>query len=238
MSERLRDPGKKIDLKDLKPIIFGKEAFRLFDTYGFPLELTVEEARKRGIELASDLYEIFDFEMNMQKERSRTATAGQFKGGLADHSDMTTKLHTATHLVYKALKLVLGDQVMQRGANITAERLRFDFSHPQKVTPAEIKRVEDLVNQNIAKDWPMGWRELTPDEAFKEGALGQFGDKYGALVRVYTAGDPDGEWFSKEICGGPHVEHTGQLAEGGKRFKITKEESSSAGVRRIKAVLE
>jgi alanyl-tRNA synthetase len=176
--------------------------------------------------------------MAEQKDRSRTATVGQFKGGLADHSDISVKYHTATHLMYKALRLVLGDHVIQRGSNITPERLRFDFSHPEKMTPEQIKQVEDLVNENIAKDWPMGFREIPTEQAFKEGALGAFGDKYGDTVKVYTAGDPEGEWYSKEICGGPHVEHTGALAEDRKRFKIKKEESSSAGIRRIKAVLQ
>jgi alanyl-tRNA synthetase len=176
--------------------------------------------------------------MKEQKERSRTATVGQFKGGLADHSDISVKYHTATHLMYKALRLVLGDHVIQRGSNITPERLRFDFSHPDKMTLEQIAAVEKLVNDNIARDWPMGFREIATDQAFKEGALGAFGDKYGDTVKVYTAGDPNGEWYSKEICGGPHVEHTGTLGEHGKHFKIKKEESSSAGIRRIKAVLE
>src|SRR5205807_7200209 len=124
--------------------------------------------------------------------------------------------------------------VVQRGSNITPERLRFDFSHPSKLTPEQIAEVERIVNENIARDWPMTWREVPTDEAFAEGAIGAFGDKYGETVKVYTAGDPDGLWYSKEICGGPHVERTGSLG----RFRITKEESSSAGVRRIRAVLE
>jgi alanyl-tRNA synthetase len=216
----------------------GYEVFKLFDTYGFPYELTLEEAHDKKIKISSQWKQQFDKLMTEQKDRSRTATVGQFKGGLADHGDISVKYHTATHLMYKALRLVLGDHVMQRGSNITPERLRFDFSHPEKMTPEQIAEVEQLVNTNIERDWPMGWREVPTDEAFKEGALGAFGDKYGASVKVYTAGDPAGEWYSKEICGGPHVEHTGLLAEGGKRFKIKKEESSSAGVRRIKAVLE
>ncbi len=216
----------------------GYEIFKLFDTFGFPYELTLEEAETKHIKISNNWREQFDKLMAEQKDRSRTATVGQFKGGLADHSEISTKYHTATHLMYKALRLVLGDHVVQRGSNITPERLRFDFSYPAKMTPEEIKRVEDIVNENIAKDWPMGFREIPTEQAFKEGALGAFGDKYGDKVKVYTAGDPEGEWYSKEICGGPHVSHTGQLAEGGKHFKITKEESSSAGVRRIKAVLQ
>ena len=216
----------------------GETVFTLFDTYGFPSELSLEEAHDKGIKVDHDWRKDFDRLLAEQKERSRTATAGQFKGGLADHSDISVKYHTATHLGYKALRMVLGDHVIQRGSNITPDRLRFDFSHPEKMTPEQIKRVEDIVNEAIAADYPMSWREIPTDQAFKEGALGAFGDKYGDTVKVYTAGDPDGEWFSKEICGGPHVEHTGQLAEGGKRYKIKKEESSSAGVRRIKAVLQ
>jgi alanyl-tRNA synthetase len=216
----------------------GYEVFTLFDTYGFPFELTVEEAEAKNVKLSHNWRKQFDQLMTEQKERSRTATVGQFKGGLADHSEISTKYHTATHLMYKALRLTLGDHVVQRGSNITTERLRFDFSHPEKMTPEQIAAVEKLVNDNIDADWPMGYREIPTSQAFEEGALGAFGDKYGDFVKVYTAGDPNGKWYSKEICGGPHVTHTRQLAEGGKRFKIKKEESSSAGVRRIKAVLE
>lgn len=216
----------------------GYEVFTLFDTYGFPYELTLEEAHTKNIKVSNNWRTQFDKLMAEQKERSRTATVGQFKGGLADHSEISTKYHTATHLMYKALRMVLGDHVVQRGSNITPERLRFDFSHPSKMTPEEIKAVEDIVNENIQKNWPMGFREIPTEQAFKEGALGAFGDKYGDTVKVYTAGDPQGEWYSKEICGGPHVTSTSVLAEGGKKFKIKKEESSSAGVRRIKAVLE
>jgi alanyl-tRNA synthetase len=219
-------------------VLTGEVAFRLFDTHGFPLELTIEEANKRGIQLETKFDENFNHKMAEQKERSRTATAGQFKGGLADHSEMSTKYHTATHLMYKALRMVLGDHVVQRGSNITPERLRFDFSHPKKMTPEEIAAVEKIVNANIERDLPMSWREEPTKEALAKGVLGAFGDKYGQTVKVYTAGDPDGEWFSQEICGGPHVAHTGVLAEGSKKFKITKEESSSAGVRRIKAELK
>jgi alanyl-tRNA synthetase len=216
----------------------GDKVFTLFDTYGFPPELSLEDAHDKKIKVDPHWRRDFDKLLAEQKERSRTATAGQFKGGLADHSAITTKYHTATHLGYKALRLVLGDHVIQRGSNITPERLRFDFSHPEKMTPEQISRVEDIVNENIDRDWPMGFREIPTEQAFKEGALGAFGDKYGEKVKVYTAGDPDGEWFSKEICGGPHVTHTAALGEGGKRYKIIKEESSSAGVRRIKAVLK
>jgi alanyl-tRNA synthetase len=212
----------------------GKKIFKLFDTYGFPPEITLEEAERLGIKTDPNWKAVYQTEMNAQKQRSKTAAQGLFKGGLADHSEETTKLHTATHLLYKALRIVLGDHVIQRGSNITAERLRFDFSHPQKLTPEELKAIEDIVNENINKDWPVTYEEMSPDEAFSQGALGAFGDKYGEIVKVYTAGDPKGVWYSKEICGGPHVTHTGVLG----RFRIVKEESSSAGVRRIKAVLE
>lgn len=228
------DSGVVIQAKHLT----GELLFELFDTYGFPVELSKEEASRHNFPLAHDAQQVFDHLMAEQKDRSRTATVGQFKGGLADHSEISTKYHTATHLMYKALRFVLGDHVIQRGSNITAERLRFDFSHPAKMTPEEITEVERLVNENIDHDWPMGFREIPTDQAFSEGALGAFGDKYGDKVKVYTAGDPAGVWYSKEICGGPHVTHTNVLAEGGKHFKIKKEESSSAGVRRIKAVLE
>ncbi len=216
----------------------GQIVFTLFDTYGFPPELSLEEARDKHIKVDPDWKKDFDLLLKEQKERSRTATVGQFKGGLADHSDISVKYHTATHLMYKALRIVLGDHVVQRGSNITPERLRFDFSHGEKMTTEQIAEVERIVNEQIAKDWPMGFREITTVQAFEEGALGAFGDKYGYSVKVYTAGDPEGEWYSKEICGGPHVEHTGALAEHGKKFKIKKEESSSAGIRRIKAVLQ
>lgn len=217
---------------------WGEIIFMLYDTYGFPVELSVEEAFKHGLQLPENWRNQFEAKMQEQRARSRTATAGEFKGGLADHSEIVTKYHTATHLAYKALRMVLGDHVIQRGSNITAERLRFDFSHPEKVTPEQIVEVEKIVNEAIEHDWPMGWKEMNTKEALDSGVLGAFGDKYGETVKVYTAGDPDGEWFSKEICGGPHVKHTGVLGEGGKKFKITKEEASSAGVRRIKAVLQ
>lgn len=215
----------------------GQHLFLLYDTYGFPVELIKEEAFKREIPLAHDADVKFGKLMEEQKARSRTASRGEFKGGLADHSEITTKYHTATHLMYRALRNILGDHVIQRGSNITAERLRFDFSHPEKLTREQIKAVEDMVNEQIAHDWPMTWREENTKEALARGVMGAFGDRYGDTVKVYTVGDPDGEHYSREICGGPHVEHTGELAGGNKKFKITKEESSSAGVRRIKAVL-
>lgn len=216
----------------------GEAIFMLHDTYGFPSELTLEEIYKRDIKLDENWKADFNKVMAEQKARSQTAAKGTFKGGLADHSEITTKYHTATHLMYRALRMVLGDHVIQRGSNITAERLRFDFSHPEKVTPDQIKQVETIVNEQIAKDWPMGYREENTKQALANGVMGAFGDKYGEKVKVYTVGDPDGVNYSREICGGPHVTNTGKLAEGGKAFKITKEEASSAGVRRIKAVLK
>jgi alanyl-tRNA synthetase len=217
----------------------GIDLFRLYDTHGYPKELVLEEAKKLGMKVHSDknLMQVFNREMEKQRQRSRTATKGQFKGGLSDHSGITTKYHTATHLLYRSLRNILGNHVIQRGSNITAERTRFDFSYPDKMTPEQIKQVEDMVNEQIEHDWPVSWREEKTKEVLGK-VLGAFGDKYGDSVKVYTMGDPDGEHFSREICGGPHVEHTGQLGEGGKRFKITKEQSSSAGVRRIKAVLK
>lgn len=219
-------------------MVSGETLFKLYDTYGFPVELTKEEAFKRGISVAENANEEFDRLMAEQRQRSQTAAKGVFKGGLVDHSEMATKYHTATHLMYQALKNVLGKHVIQRGSNITPERTRFDFSHPEKMTPEQIAEVERIVNEQIARDWPVSWREENTKEALAKGVSGAFGDKYGETVKVYTVGDPDGEYFSREICGGPHVTHTGVLAEGGKHFKILKEESSSAGVRRIKAVLQ
>ena len=236
--EKLDVVGLKAPLdKSYYPYLTGEDIFMLYDTYGFPVELTLEEAFKHNIQPHPSWQEQFDAKMAEQKARSQTATKGEFRGGLADHSDTVTKYHTATHLMYQALKNVLGKHVIQRGSNITAERLRFDFSHPDKMTPEQIKEVEDIVNEQIKKDWPVSWREENTKEALAKGVSGAFGDKYGESVKVYTVGDPDGEHFSREICGGPHVTRTGVLAEGGKRFKILKEESSSAGVRRIKAVL-
>lgn len=218
-------------------ILTGAIIFKLYDTYGFPVELTKEEAYKQSVTIADDANDEFDKLMAEQKARSQTAAKGVFKGGLADHSEITTKYHTATHLMYKALRIVLGDHVIQRGSNITPERLRFDFSHPEKVTTEQVQQIEDIVNEQIKNNWPMSYREENTKEALANGVMGAFGDKYGEMVKVYTVGDPDGENYSREICGGPHVTNTGKLAEGNKTFKITKEEASSAGVRRIKAIL-
>lgn len=225
--------GREVPLAELD----GLTIFRLYDTYGFPIELSLEEAYKKGIPVQESWKKDFDKLMSEQRQRSQTASAGMFKGGLADHSPEVVKLHTTTHLMYQALKNVLGNHVVQRGSNITAERTRFDFSHPEKVTREQLDEVEKIVNEQIEKDLPVTWKEEKTDEAFKKGASGAFGDKYGDTVKVYTIGDEEHP-FSREICGGPHVEHTGALGEGGKKFKITKEEASSAGVRRVKAVLQ
>ncbi|MBI3494513.1 alanine--tRNA ligase [Candidatus Saccharibacteria bacterium] len=216
----------------------GDAVFTLYDTYGFPVELSIEEATRKDVEL--DEYWEKDFKANMkdQRERSQTAAKGVFKGGLADHSDETKKLHTATHLMYEALRRVLGDHVVQRGSNVTSERTRFDFSNDGKVTREQLDEVEKIVNEQIEKDLTVSFAEYPTDEAFKMGAKGAFGDKYGDTVKVYAMKAENEEPFSVEICGGPHVDHTGQLAENGKHFKITKEEASSAGVRRIKATLK
>lgn len=221
----------------------GKEIFMLYDTYGFPVELSLEEAFKQDIKVSENWQAEFDALMEEQRKRSQTAAKGTFKGGLGGHTLQHKKYHTATHLMYQALRDVLGDHVIQRGSNITEERLRFDFSHPEKLTQEQIKQVEDIVNREIAKDLQVSWAEYPTEVATGElGALGQFGDRYGDTVKVYSMKDPksppDERPFSFEICGGPHVDHTLQLFEDGKRFKIIKEEASSAGVRRIKAVLQ
>lgn len=219
-------------IKDQK-VLDGETAFTLYDTYGFPKELSLEEAKRLTLEVSGGFEDEFEIKMQEQKQRSRTATSGQFKGGLSDNSEIVTRYHTATHLMYKALRDVLGDHVVQRGSNITSERMRFDFSHDEKMTDEEIKRVEDIVNDSIDKNLPVSYEEMSKESAIDVGALGAFGEKYPDVVKVYTVGDKTGEYFSKEICGGPHVENTGKIGN----FKIIKEESSSAGVRRIKAVI-
>lgn len=220
----------------------GEELFKLYDTYGFPVELSIEEAYRQDIEVPKDWREQFNVKMQEQRERSQTAAKGTFKGGLGGQTMQHKKYHTATHLMYQALRDVLGDHVIQRGSNITEERLRFDFSHPERVTREQLDEVEAIVNREIAKDLQISYAEYPTEEATGSlGALGQFGDRYNDTVKVYSMKDadsPEGERpYSFEICGGPHVDHTLQLAEDGKKFKITKEESSSAGIRRIKAIL-
>ncbi|MEI6597179.1 MAG: alanine--tRNA ligase, partial [bacterium] len=211
-------------------VITGKEAFNLYQTYGFPLEITEELAleKKQTIDKPE-----FENELKKHQDLSRTASSGMFKGGLADASEATVKYHTTAHLLLAALRKVLGEEVVQKGSNITAERLRFDFAHKEKMTDEEKKKVEDLVNQAIKQNLPVTSEEMTLLDAKNKGAHGIFENKYGELVKVYTIGD-EKLYFSKEICGGPHVKQTGNLGN----FKIKKEESSSSGVRRIKAILE
>jgi alanyl-tRNA synthetase len=216
--------------------ITGNELFTLYDTYGFPVELSTEEAFKQGIDLPDDWRAQFEAKMAEQRARSQTAAKGTFKGGLGGQTLQHMKYHTATHLMYAALKKVVGDHVTQHGSNITEERLRFDFNNDEKVTREQLDEVERLVNEWISWDLPVSFHEYPTAEAFEMGAIGAFGDRYGDTVKVYKMGD-DEKRVSFEICGGPHVDHTGQLAEGGKVFKITKEEASSAGIRRVKAIL-
>ncbi|MBR7141033.1 MAG: alanine--tRNA ligase [Clostridia bacterium] len=207
--------------------ISGKASFKLFDTYGFPIEMTIELAREHGLKVNVD-----DFNKAFEEHRKKSQAGAEqkFKGGLADHSETTTRLHTATHLMHKALKIVLNDEnANQKGSNITEERLRFDFTFPRAMTAEEVKEVEKLVNEAIAADVEITCEEMTVEEAKAQGAVGLFTAKYGEKVKVYTMGT-----FSKEICGGPHAKRTGELGH----FRIVKEQSSSAGVRRIKAVLE
>ena len=215
----------------------GAELFTLYDTFGFPIELSVEEAFKQNIDLSDDWRAEFDAKMAEQRQRSQTATKGVFKGGLEGQSDMNIKYHTLAHLMGQALRLVLGNDVAQRGCNINEERLRFDFSYPEKVAPEKLQQIEDIVNEQIDKDLKVSFAEYSLTKARAMGAFGEFGDKYGDSVKVYKIADNNNNVFSLEICGGPHIEHTNELSEGGKRFKIIKEESSSAGVRRIKAML-
>lgn len=222
-----------------QPEVTGETIFTLYDTFGFPMELTLEEAFQLSKPVEKNWKANFDKHMQEQRKRSQTAIKGTFKGGLGGQQLIHKKYHTATHLMYQALRDVLGDHVIQRGSNITEERLRFDFSHPEKVTREQLDEVEKIVNEQIAKDLKVSWAEYPTKVAREEkGALGQFGDRYGDTVKVYTMiADGSDKPFSFEICGGPHVDHTLQLFEEGKKFKILKEESSSAGIRRIKAVL-
>ena len=201
-------------------------AFKLYDTYGFSIELTTELASEKGIKVDE---EGFRAKFKEHQEKSRAGAAGKFKGGLAATGDSETKYHTATHLLNAALKVVLGDHVHQKGSNITAERMRFDFSHDSKMTPEQVKQAEDLVNKYISESINVEKLEMSKEDALKTGAEAMFIDKYGDVVTVYKIGD-----VSIELCGGPHVSNTKDLGH----FKITKEEASSAGVRRIKAILE
>ena len=225
--------GEKESAKNVQKVknagetkLAGEMVFRLYDTFGFPPEMTAELATENGLTI--DMNE-FEELFKKHQELSRAGAEQKFKGGLADHSEKTTAYHTATHLLHKALQIVLGPHATQKGSNLTAERLRFDFANPQKMTPEELKQVEDIVNEQIQRDLVVTCEEMTIEEAKATGATGLFESKYGDKVKVYTIGD-----FSKEICGGPHVERTGNMGH----FKIKKEEACSSGVRRIKAILE
>ncbi|MDD5738388.1 MAG: alanine--tRNA ligase [Candidatus Pacebacteria bacterium] len=235
------DRGLKEFEKIKKPIISGEEVFNLYQSYGFPLEITREIAKEKGKEVDEKGFEI---ELKKHQDLSRTASAGQFKSGLADDSQATTKYHTATHLMLAALRQVLGEDIQQKGSNITSERIRFDFNFERKLTEQEIKKIEDLVNEKIKMALPVVCCEMETKEALKEGATGVFGHKYPDKVKVYSVGPSadsasspqagSGRVFSKEICAGPHVENTKELGV----FKIVKQEASSSGVRRIKAILQ
>ena len=212
-------------LKNPEKIISGRLAFKLYDTFGFPIELTEELAFENGMKVDR---EGFEEAYKKHQELSRAGSSQVFKGGLADHGETALKYHTATHLLHKALKIVLGDHVAQKGSNITDERMRFDFSHPAPMTAEEIRRVEEMVNEQIKRNLPVSMEIMNIESAVQSGAIALFGEKYEDKVKVYTIGD-----FSREVCGGPHVENTGVLG----KFIIQKEQSSSAGIRRIRAVL-
>ena len=216
--ERIRAKGERV--------ISGAAAFDLFETFGFPLPLTVELAHEQGLAVDKAGFEALYQE---HQEISRRGTEQKFKGGLADHAEETTRLHTATHLLHQALRQVLGPSVRQMGSNITAERLRFDLAYPDKLTAAQLQAVEDMVNQQIANDLPVSVEVMPLDQATGSGALAFFGEKYGDQVKVYTMGS-----FSKEVCGGPHVRRTGELG----RFKIVKQEAVGHGVRRLRGMLQ
>lgn len=240
--EMVHNGDKKLEeifhkAKDENTPITGTALFNMYSTYGYPIELSLEvlDILNRKDTLKNDLYNKNDIlvgfkeEIEKHQELSRTASVGMFKGGLADSGEKAAQYHTATHLLLAALRQVLGDHVFQRGSNINSERLRFDFSHPDKMTPEQIKKVEDLVNQRIKENLPVICEEMSLDEAKKRGTMGIFENKYGERVKTYVIGE-----FSKEICGGPHAKNTSELGH----FKIVKEESSSSGIRRIKAILE
>lgn len=228
--------GLKQMHKYAKNGLTGEELFTLYDTYGFPVELSVEEAYKQEVNVSENWREEFESKMEEQRSRSRTARKGEFHGGLEGTDPIHLKYHTATHLLGQALREVVSNDIQQHGSNITSERLRFDFNS-EKLTPEQKQAVEDLVNQWIDEDYPVNYKVYPTAEALSMDVIGAFGERYGDDVKVYRIGTAEKQ-ISFEVCGGPHVEHTGMLKEGGKRFKILKEEASSAGVRRIKAVLQ
>ncbi|MCH5294958.1 MAG: alanine--tRNA ligase [Treponema sp.] len=218
-------------MKNPKKEISGKVAFRLYDTFGFPLELTQELGAEHGFTVDTEGFKEAE---KKHQEASKSLDAGAAKGGLAEQSDITTKYHTATHLLQQALVDVLGDEVAQKGSNINNERMRFDFTFSRPMTGDEIQRVESIVNEKIKEDLPVTMEVMSLEDAQSQGARALFTNKYGESVKVYTIGrDPKSDWYSKEVCGGPHVQHTAQIGD----FKIQKEQSSSAGVRRIRAVI-
>lgn len=214
--------------------INGQFAFDLYQNEGFPLELTIEILKQNGTNFTLEEKNAFESEFEKHKDLSRSGSSGMFKGGLAEASEVTIKLHTATHLLHAALRQILGEHVSQKGSHITSERLRFDFSHPQKLSDEEVKKVEDLINLKIKQDLPVSFIEVTLSEAIKVGALHFFAEKYGEKVKVYTVGDPNGIWFSKEVCGGPHVIHTSAISS----VRIIKQEKIGSGVVRIYMVVE
>ncbi|HCW31942.1 MAG: alanyl-tRNA synthetase, alanyl-tRNA synthetase [Candidatus Peregrinibacteria bacterium GW2011_GWE2_39_6] len=216
------------EFSKIEVTLSGQEAFSLYETHGFPLELIQEEAKNRGISLHPTFESEFQQAFEKHQEKSREGAAQKFSGGLADDHEETVKLHTATHLLHRALRDVLGDHVYQKGSNITQERLRFDFSHSEKMTPEQLQEVEKRVNEAIQDDYSVSYQMMTVDEAKKRGAIGVFSDRYDEKIKMYSVGD-----YSREICGGPHVSHTNVLGQ----FKIQKEESCGTGVRRIKAVV-
>jgi alanyl-tRNA synthetase len=234
-----REMERKADQKEKGISAFGEDfCFEMFATYGFPIEMTIEELQEAGWirDAAEKAMLIKNFEDNFKKhqELSRAGAEKKFAGGLSDHSEEVTRLHTATHLLHKALRTVLGDHVEQRGSNITAERLRFDFSHSTKMTDEEKIKVEGIVNDQIRAALPVSYAEMSVAEAKEKGAIGLFESKYGDVVKVYTMGEPEkGTLFSMEICGGPHVKNTSELGS----FKLLKEEACSSGIRRIKATV-
>lgn len=232
LDRKMSDSDKeKFTMSDSVPKELSSDAvFKLITTFGFPIELIIEEAKERGLIINLMMVDIM---LKKHQQLSRTASAGKFKGGLADASEETTRLHTAAHLLLESLRQVLGEHVFQKGSNITAERLRFDYSHSDKLTDEEKQKVEKMVNEQIQKKLPVSFEEMSLEEAKKIGAMGVFENKYGEKVKVYTIGKGD-NIFSREICGGPHIKNTSELG----KFRIKKEQSSSAGVRRIKAVLE
>lgn len=221
--EKIVSSGQKVD---------GKMAFDLYQNDGFPLELTLDFLRQKGIDFDKKSEKVFREEFEKHQELSRKTAAHIFKGGLADQSIQTTRLHTATHLIHASLRKILGESVSQKGSNITSERLRFDFSFSRKLTDEEIARIEKMVNDVVDKNLPVVFEEKPLDEAIKEGALHFFAERYGKVVKVYTVGDPEGGYFSKEVCGGPHVKNTKEVG----RVKIIKQEKLGLGVIRIYAV--